>query len=110
MKRFFTIFALLMVLFGTTQMSIAAALPMEHMSADMHSMVEMGSDVEGAVKCVDQPSCELQSSCGGHLCSVISAEIPFAGHAASFIKTQYELFLVSIHLSLKDRPPQSLMN
>jgi len=110
MKRVFTIFALLMMLFGTTQMSVAAALPMEHMSNDMHSMVEMAGDMENSVNCADQPGCELQSSCGGHLCSVLPDLLPIYIQSNLSILPQYEVFLTSIHLRLKDRPPQFLMS
>jgi hypothetical protein len=110
MRQFFTIFALLITLFGTTQMSVAAALPMEHMSSDMHSMVEMDGGMEKSVNCADQPGCELQSSCGGHLCSVISnvtsMEIAYSPFDISIFKAS----LASLYLNQKDRPPQPLMS
>ena len=110
MKRFFTIFALLMTLFGTTQMSVAAALPMEHMSSDMHSMVEMGGDMHSAVDCADQPGCELQSSCGGHLCSAISSVTSLDIAYPPYTKTLYKATLMSLYITQKDRPPQVLMS
>ncbi|MCP4595265.1 hypothetical protein [Neptuniibacter sp.] len=110
MKRFFTIFALLMTLFGTTQMSVAAALPMEHMSSDMNSMVEMGGDMHSAVDCADQPGCELQSSCGGHLCSAISSVTSLDIAYPPFTKPIYKATLMSLYLTQKDRPPQVLMS
>lgn len=110
MKRLFTIFALLMMLFGTTQMSVAAALPMEHMSSDMHSMVEVDGDMEKGVDCASQPGCELQSSCGGHLCSAISGVTALEIAYPPYNRSIYKASLASLYLNQKDRPPQPLMS
>lgn len=109
MKRLFTIFALLFTLLGTTQMSVAAALPMEHMLSDMHSMVEMDSEM-AAVDCADMPGCELQSSCGGHLCSAISSVAALDFVLSSFRKPEYQATFKSLYIISKDRPPQFQMS
>jgi len=110
MRQLFTIFALLITLFGTTQMSVAAALPMEHMSSDMHSMVEMDGGMEKSVNCADQPGCELQSSCGGHLCSVISSVTSMKIAYIPFNISIFKASLTTIYFIQKDRPPQPLMS
>ena len=110
MKRLYTIVALLMMLFGTTQMGVAAALPMEHMSSGMHSMVEMDGGMEKSVDCASQSGCELQSSCGGHLCSAISSVTSLEIAYPPFNRPIYKASLASLYLNQKDRPPQSLMS
>lgn len=109
-KRLFTIFALLMTLFGTTQMSVAAALPMEHMSSDIHSMVGMDGDKHTAIDCAGQSGCELESSCGGHLCSAISSLTAIEIAHLSFSEPIYRASLASLYITQKDRPPQFLMS
>ncbi len=91
-------------------MSVAAALPMEHMSSDMHPMAAMADEMDSAVDCADQPGCELQSSCGGHLCSAISSVTSLDIAYPPFIKPMYKATFKSLYITEKDRPPQVLMS
>lgn len=110
MKRLFTTFAFLLMLLGVTQMNMDATLSMEHISADMHAMMEMDSGMDRTVDCADPLECEIKCSCQGHLCSAIPSFTALDIAFPSFRKPEYQATLVSLYITYKDRPPQFLVS